>query len=300
MKIVKFKAGLGNQMFQYGFLRYLQEIYHINPIKIDITYYDNEKYRKYWNSGIIQFDLSVNEAAIDEVKKYKPLAWNRTPGTTVYRMLTKLEYTINHRCYFEKNRAYVDIAKYLSCEYFDGYWQSWKYLEPIRPVLLKEFQPRRPLSEKTRHFMNQICNKNSVFVGARRGDYLNNKYAQNHYGACSLEYYAAAIQYMCGKVSDPMFVFFSNDIEWVQKNLNADTLNIQPEQIIYRMNQDVCSDFEELFVMSACKNAVISNSTFNFWGAWLIQDDEKIVIAPKQWFKDGSPIDIIPNSWIKM
>jgi hypothetical protein len=52
--------------------------------------------------------------------------------------------------------------------------------------------------------------------------------------------------------------------------------------------------------MSLCKNNIIANSTFSWWGAWLNQNLNKKVIAPSTWF--GSKMtftskDIIPKEW---
>ncbi|MEM9982327.1 MAG: alpha-1,2-fucosyltransferase, partial [Bacteroidota bacterium] len=56
-----------------------------------------------------------------------------------------------------------------------------------------------------------------------------------------------------------------------------------------------------------CQHHIIANSTFSWWGAWLNANDNKIVVAPQQWFKpnaqwyDGNPADtrdIIPEAWL--
>jgi hypothetical protein len=60
----------------------------------------------------------------------------------------------------------------------------------------------------------------------------------------------------------------------------------------------------ELFLMSMCKNAVLANSTFSWWGAWLGDPGRKgVVIAPKKWFgplSNEDARDIVPNRWISI
>ena len=56
--------------------------------------------------------------------------------------------------------------------------------------------------------------------------------------------------------------------------------------------------------MSLCKHNVIANSSFSWWGAWLNEFKEKIVIAPKKWFKYNylhkQSLDIVCEDWIKI
>jgi len=60
--------------------------------------------------------------------------------------------------------------------------------------------------------------------------------------------------------------------------------------------------YEDMRLMSNCKHNIIANSSFSWWGAWLNNNKEKIVIAPKKWFNDGriNQDDVIPSEWIKL
>lgn len=297
MKIVKLKAGLGNQMFQYAFMRLLQVKYGFKEVLLDTSYFGYKDYMKYVESGLDMLKVSYHVASRDDLKKIHVPYNNFQPHHLMHRIVSASQAVINPKYYFEKNRAYVNIDSILKYSYFDGYWQSWKYLEPIRKILIEEFQPRNGLSELSKSYVERYGRLNSVFVGVRKGDYTESSKATSHYGAPSLKYYKRALKIINQSIQDPFFVVFSDDIEWVKANIDFKKIGIREDQIEYRDQGKIFSDFEEIYVMASCKHAIISNSTFNFWGAWMIKNPMKIVIAPKDWFKDGKPIDIIPPLW---
>lgn len=104
-----------------------------------------------------------------------------------------------------------------------------------------------------------------------------------------LEYFKKAI---LSFPKESFFVVFSNNMEWCKSNFQQIDRNF-----IYIEGQ---SHHLDLFMMSLCKHNIISNSSYSWWGAWLNQNPNKIVIAPKLWFEPSSGIDdrdVIPDGW---
>jgi len=119
----------------------------------------------------------------------------------------------------------------------------------------------------------------------RRGDYLNNK---DHHPVLPISYYQKAI----GAFSDAQFVVFSDDISWCKSHFDfSDTL-------LFIEDNDEVTD---LYLMSLMKHHIIANSSFSWWGAWLCQNPDKVVIAPQLWFGpaavDHDTKDLIPEVW---
>lgn len=94
-------------------------------------------------------------------------------------------------------------------------------------------------------------------------------------------------------VKDSLFVFVSDDMNWVKDNFKGDNL-------IYSPFKDEVMDFT---LMTLCDNNIIANSSFSWWGAYMNKNKDKIVIGPKIWFGPNGPQttqEIIPENWIKV
>ena len=294
MKIVKFKGGLGNQLFQYAFLRALELKYNTMDVRGDFSYYTDLKNDSIRIPRIEKLNIKVDKADSHDLYEICFLKHQGNPLSIPYKCVLIIEGLLNRKYYFERDRRHRDITTLLKYDYFDGYWQSWRYFNGIEDILKKEFTLKERYSKKTEEIINKIKRGNAVLIGIRRGDYLATSKDRKHHGIFGAEYYEQAINYIKEHVDNPVFYIFSNDIQWVKQNMVFEC------NAVFREEEEQTSDTEELFTMASCKHAIISNSTFNWWGAWLINNKDKIVVAPKNWFADSKPIDIVPDSWVRM
>lgn len=169
-----------------------------------------------------------------------------------------------------------------------GFFQSEKYFYGIRDILLNKFRLPIDLENQVKSKYSFILEKNSTSVHVRRGDYLS---YQDIHPPCDINYFETAMNVV--KKNTDIFIVFSDDSEWCRNNLKGDNLIFIDEE----------KDYIELFLMSFCSNNIISNSSFSWWGAWLNQTPEKVVIGPSRWFGNRSNLsskDVLPNSWIKI
>ncbi|MDD3437516.1 MAG: alpha-1,2-fucosyltransferase, partial [Candidatus Gastranaerophilales bacterium] len=119
------------------------------------------------------------------------------------------------------------------------------------------------------------------------------EYVSKFHGTCSIDYSTKAIKYICKYVKNPHFFIFSDDINWVIENLK-----IEYPFTVVDFNQN--SDWFDLNLMKNCKHNIVANSSFSWWGAWLNENPDKIVIAPRKWTLQNTNNDIIPKEWIKL
>lgn len=295
MKIIKFKGGLGNQMFQYAFAKYVEKNTG-DTSKLDFSAYAelfNDEIRK---PRLLKFNISSSVATDNDINQLTVLNHKGNSLSLTYKIKILFEALFNKKYYFEWKRGiFIPFLKLNKYAYFDGYWQSINYIEPIKDLLIREFTPNYELSCKAQKQIVDIQSQNSVFVGIRKGDYTVNASARKHFGIITNLYYLKAMEFIASKVDNPVFHIFSNDIEWCKQNLD-----FKDYKVVFRNKEMQTDDFEELMIMSSCKHAIISNSTFNWWGAYLIKNPNKEIVCPLRWFNDNTPINIIPERWNKI
>lgn len=178
-----------------------------------------------------------------------------------------------------------------------GYWQSYKYFEFLLPELRKAFTLSfSPSDQRNQEYLDLIQNSESVAVHIRRGDYEKIQFFRENFGLCSLDYYKRSMEHMESLLVNPSFFVFSDDPDWVKKNLSFDFP-------VYFVSHNLgVQDFEDFRLMKSCKHFVLANSSYSWWAAWLGDFTDKIVVAPNPWFiKDAMPFyDRIPQEWIVM
>ena len=168
-----------------------------------------------------------------------------------------------------------------------GYFQSEKFFLNHREQVLDLFE----IDEFTKNYLYDKYKKelalDNCSLHVRRGDYLG---LPNHHPTQSPSYYKESVE-MIGP--EKHFLIFSDDIFWCKKNFD-----FIPNKTFVCDNQD----YQELYLMSLCKNNIICNSTFSWWGAWLNTNEHKKIISPKKWFGSSNlhleTKDLYCDKWI--
>lgn len=293
MFVVRIWEGLGNQMFQYAYALELEkrtgEKVYLDGRRIYKNALPEEGIFVERKCGLMNFNLTIKFIKSQYLSKWSYLEQKNICQKTQFFLSSRGigNYLFLRDCEnkYSFQEELFDLNKNA---YIMGHFLNRKYIEPIRNELLQEFTPKHslniPLSIK-----NILENFNTVSVHIRRGDYLYVKCAQAINKQMKREhYYEKAINYIGEKIENSYFLFFSDDIEWVRNNIPCSFPHIYVSNMGFH-------DYEELLLMSYCKHNIIAHSTFSFWGAWLNQNKEKIVIFPKNWLPS-----IIPRGWIQM
>lgn len=291
MKIVKLKGGLGNQMFQYAFAKLLEKTTS-EIIKLDYFYFLSISSDLIRKPRIKRFNLTLPAAKKADVLSACMFNHTGSPLSFWYKVKIFLESNLNKNYVLETNRAYIPPATIEHKTYFDGYWQSWRYVDEVIEKLKEDFTPNSPLSEKTLITQEIMKMQNAVFVGVRRGDYSTKI---KHFGIFDSMYYQNAMAKIDAQIENPVYYIFSNDIPWCKTNIDWGK-----HEIIYREPKDQTDDFEELMLMASCQHAIIVNSSYHWWGATMIENPNKIICCPKKWWFDDAPIEIIPDGWTRI
>jgi len=295
MIIVKLFGGLGNQMFQIAFGKALAIKNHVE-LKADNSYLlNNEAKVNYTNRSfeISVFDFKVSFASQKEIESFSTSKigkiWNLS---TLYLPFKSKSFFLKEPFHHYFRRALKSPS---NC-YVDGYWQSELYFKVYRPEILKMFTFNENISDLSREIATEIQSFNSVSLHIRRGDYVTNALNNQIHGTCDTDYYVKAMSLIESKIEDVVFYVFSDDQEWFEANIKTKS----NYKLITHNTGD--KSFEDMYLMSLCKHNIIANSSFSWWGAWLNQNENKIVVAPHRWMNNSpkNTKDVVPKNWIKI
>lgn len=286
--ITKLQGGLGNQMFQYATGRSVAQR-NGAELKLDIFALKHDPQREY---ALGCFNTTQRIATQEEISKFLRHKTRKGKFWFWYNrwIADEKRYTQEKQFNFDQH-----ILELKDPVYLDGAWQTEKYFKDIRDLLQKEFTLRSEPSAETKDWIKKVSACTSVSLHIRRGDYVSNHAANQFHGTCPIKYYEKAINLISQKIKDPVFFIFSDEIAWAKDNLNA------PFPLYFISGKNI-SDCEEMTIMSSCKNNIIANSSFSWWGAWLNKNPYKLVIAPQKWFttKKMNTADLTPESWTRI
>jgi hypothetical protein len=281
MFIVRIFGGLGNQLFQYSFGIYLSTKYK-REVFFDIEDYSKDTYR---NFSLDKFNLFLplaDKNIHNKFIKFKSLKLNK-----YYNLL------FGNKYFSDDNFRKFQISDGISVYYFNGYWQRHGYYKKISENF--KFSLNNHYINSFYKEIKQIQDDDfSASVHIRRGDFLN-KENSRIYKICEPFYFLNAETHLLSiyKSTQINLYVFSDDVNWVKENIRFKS------NCIFIHNE---YEFLDFYLMSLCKNNIISNSTFSWWAAMLNKSKDKTVIAPNDWFFDKTINikDLLPTNWITL
>ena len=301
LRIVYMGGGLGNQVFQYAFIRYLEESTN-SQVLVDDSYFYLGK-EAYNNSGIDKDAVCLhNGYELDYVFPYakkpsllsryfEPNVWkdmiskaykDSLPSTSVVRQLQKNTYpdlsiVIERGCLpavrasfsgvtYSTLKLNTDLDRVYGNVFFYGHWVTLGYFDAYKEVLKKDLTFRPIESIKNQQYAHAISSSLAVGVHIRRGDTvkLNNEVPAS--------YYKRILTGLQSKIPDAVYYVFSDDIEWCRTNMEQLGL-LKRTTVFIEGNCDHKNNYIDMQLMAMCKVLVYSYSTFSHSACLLNQVD---------------------------
>lgn len=299
MKIVNIMGGLGNQMFEYAFALSLQDRFPDEEVLIDTSHYGHIFFKRYKGANLHNgFEVHrvfpnaklkiATPWQLMRVTWYMP---NYVLSRIVRRLLPvrKNEIIQTENDYFTHHEEYYKVK---GDAYYEGIWESVKNYISIRKKLQKVYAHGTP-NDINAKYIEAMETENSVGIHIRRGDYLK---CPDFMGISDLDYYERAIKEIQKDGLSHTYYIFSNDTKWCAKHIIP---LCKDGNVVLVTNNIGKNSVWDMFLMSHCKDLIIANSSFSWWGAFLNQRGGKVV-APKKWVNRDTEFDIWLDEWIRM
>lgn len=279
-------GGLANKMFQYAFSLAIKKkgygvCYDTQTFKTEFAH-DKISLQEIFPNVVITETDNNNYWMAGRNGKFARL-WKRLSSNYI----TEHAYLFNDKVWGQlKNSCYVESS-----------WQDERYFIDAELDVRKAFVFPDFEDERNKHTARMMQESNSVAIHIRKGDGYGTWNIFSN--TCPKSYYTKAIDYIKRHVDNPQFFIFTDSPDVVKEYLDIkDYTLINWNPTIGKGNH------YDMQLMSAAKHNIIANSTYSWWGAWLNNNPNKIIIAPEYWFNPKSNLanvnHIIPAEWIKL
>lgn len=277
MKIYIFvEGGLGNQLFQASYGKYLEARYDSEIVFLSIT----KSYRVPRECELDRFGIKVTQLSYLQgwLARFVIALLRRGAEFWPFRGLLLCEDKILDPTNVPAKKPVVVL----------GYWQKHQaaavgisYLK-----LVYENSKIKPCG------FDDVMPQKRIAVHVRCGDYRNDLVTSKRHLVCTKKYYMDSWSFMQNIMPGSVLEVFSDDVDWVKENIPFDG-NVR---YVAGTNSPAWVD---LFKMADCDGYIISNSSFSWWAATLGDSGGKVVIAPDQWFSgvNTKDIGIVPKHW---
>ena len=300
MIITRLHGGLGNQMFQYAAGLALAELRR-TVLKLDVGWFrERAEYEAHNRYALPCFNVTEQFATADEVDRVRGIQLTRTERWSVAlarvlrlpRYVARMSTQPSHAV--ERNIASAATFRELPDNtYLDGMWQSEELFSSAADLLRLHFSFRYPAQPAVAALAEQIRRGPSAAVHFRRGDYVTNPAFNREIGVLGLEYYHRAVERLYAEHPNLTLYIFSDDIDAIERDYRP-----RGPHVFARATR-AWHAYDKIRLMSLCDHAIISNSTFAWWGAWLNPNPHKLVFAPDPWLA-GDPKQssrVVPENW---
>jgi len=280
--IARLHGGLGNQLFIYATARALSLRSGV-PLKLDVG---NFSLDRVFRRRFLLDRFCIQAVVLPPIVTYTGQLGRRLRSR--WLRFSEARKPFQQRKYLAENGPGFDDRllglRVRNRVCLDGYWQSYRYFEDHAASIASELTIKR-LPDDDLNLATRIQSTNAVSIHVRQTQITS---------LMDASYYKTAIQWVQGRVRDPVFYVFSDDAPKARtllpEGLTACFIDRDP---------DKDKSVEELCLLRLCHHHIIANSTYSWWGAWLGAAHDKLVVAPKpclHWGHDG----LIPPAWITL
>lgn len=290
MRIVQIIGGLGNQMWQYAMLVALRKHFPEEDVYYNAFFFNGYPLHNGFELERV-FNITAKQASVRDIRRVYHHFINHN---FLLRVYTHFFPTLKTEIREKESEPYrKDIFKQIGDFYYNGYWADHRYFDDCKDVLLKEFTLKTPLDTKNISLLEENKEKYVCSLHVRRGDYLKDP---DYCGICDLDYYKKAVETVLSKTGKQVtFLVFSNDINWCKENLADDFAGNEVIYVDWNTGND---SYKDMYLMSRCNANIIANSSFSWWGAYLNQTPDKLVISPLKYKNKEMGFKVPLDEWI--